>query len=137
MEKHQEKIMKDYIRPVKEYYGSGDFDYNLRPSMLSTIKHALGGNPQIEKLEDLIMETYMDLIKKDKFYTPALFIREVKKRYIRWWYNEIGLNQRGEVPKGGKRFHISNIYSEDGNNLVENMGYDEDGNLVIGTDNID
>ncbi len=121
MTREQKKQMKSYLRPQQVFYGNGDDDYVLRPSMAMTIHAKIGNDSNLDKIEELVIDVYMWCIEKDKNYIPSLFIREVKKRYFRWWYREQGLTARGTIPVGGKRLHIQNDYDDDGINMIYNI----------------
>lgn len=90
-----------------------------------------------EEIEDAFMDAVMYVYEralKDEAYAAKISISSVtyKMRDLarRAKFKANGYTQRGTVPISGMRPHIRNVYDENGNNIIESIGVDENGNYI-------
>lgn len=99
-----------------------------------------------ETISDTILWAY-ERCKVDKKFEKTLstntLVFKVHKECQRKWFKEWGYNQRGNkygikkdkygnmIDPGHKAPWVGNNYDADGDNMIESIGYDEDGQLII------
>ncbi len=92
-----------------------------------------GNSLSREDIEDAFMDALYNAQLKGKFKSANTVYGHTKTLQYRTSATNLGKTQRGETPLKGLRPHIGNKYGEDGENLIEKMGYDYKGDLIIGS----
>lgn len=115
-------------------------EHPIRLPIVSKAKWSFLRAYTFEEIEDALMDALFIAAEKcsrNKEYDAKLSISSITYLMricaFRTKARATGLNLDGNVPADGRNLHIANMYDKDGNNIIEELGYDENGQLVSST----
>lgn len=137
------KLLKELYRMVYDFHPE-DHSRRMpdtgRLEIIEIAKRSYMRGYTIEEIEDAFQEAVMYVLercKEDPTFAKKVSVSSVtynmRVKALRAKRVSNGYNQRGTVPKGGRTLHVHNLTDENGSNIIEQLGYDSDGNLITGT----
>lgn len=132
-------VMRSYYPKKINDHTKLDVDGKVNEFLHNTYRFWMTSGYKLHDVEDAFHDVLMNYLLKAREGTLPLdfsvnTIKLTMKNYLwRRRNKENGKTATGKDHKNPWRAKIVNLYDKEGNNIIENVGYDENGEVVIGS----